>query len=171
MAAKSLYLVLAAFFLVSCNPPAAKDHQKSLIAKATLGSDTAEIKWVEGEFEYLSSAGVYRTFWRKNEEQQYIGKGYFLAKGDTSFLIRMKLYREKGIVKMNYNVKEHDNGKDIEFTLSKAVDNLYVFENPFRDFPSILQYKFQGDSAINIIERGFDKDRERVKDFTLVRIR
>jgi hypothetical protein len=60
--------------------------------------------------------------------------------------------------------------KELEFTLTKAEDNLYVFENPFRDFPSIMQYRLFGDTAIEVTERGFEHNKEQVWKYTVRKI-
>lgn len=129
------------------------------------------VDWFEGNYEYSTDEGLYREFWKKRNEWEYVGKGYFLHKGDTSFLMRMKLYRDKKLVKMDYNVRGQNQGKDIEFVLTKHVNELFVFENPFRDFPSIMQYKLLGDTAIHVTERGFENNKDKVREFTLVRIK
>lgn len=129
------------------------------------------IDWFEGNFEYVTEHGLYREFWKKKNENEYIGKGYFLNKNDTSFLMRMRLFKEDGTIKMDYNVKGQNSGKDVQFALTKQDKNLYVFENPFRGFPSIMQYKLLGDTAINIVERGFENNKDKVQDFTIYKIK
>jgi hypothetical protein len=47
---------------------------------------------------------------------------------------------------------------------------MYVFENPFRDFPSIMQYKIMGDSVIEVIQRGFEKNKEKVVEYKATKI-
>lgn len=168
MVTKFTYLAVAISVLTACSLP---DKQKEeLVFTTDSARKKLEINWIEGEFEYVSNQGIYREYWRKNNNEEYIGKGYFLSKGDTSFLMRMKLYNEGGIVKMDYNVNSQNEGKSIRFSLSKVQDNTYVFENPFKEFPSIMQYKFSGDTMISITEKGFVNETEKTEAFQVNRI-
>jgi len=170
MAVKFKYLVCLAGFLIACEERQEKQLARAVDESLKDGKKITKIEWIEGNYENQSNSGVYREYWKKNKEGEYIGRGYFLHKGDTSFLIRMKLFIEDGVVKMDYNVKGQNEGKDVQFALTKHEDNLYVFENPFRDFPSILQYKFMGDTAINIVERGFENNETKEQDFIIKKI-
>jgi hypothetical protein len=129
------------------------------------------INWFEGNYEYITADGIYREYWRKRNNTEYSGKGYFLHKGDTSFLMKMELYADKGTIKMSYNVKGQNGDKNTEFVLTKQEKGLFVFENPFRGFPTIMRYQLQGDTAINIVERGFEDQKEKVREFTIVRLK
>lgn len=152
-----IYPVLSALLLFSCSDAGSPNEQKSPVT----------IKWFEGNFEYVSEHGLYREFWKKHGANEYIGKGYFLHKGDTSFLMRMKLFIESDVIKMDYDVKGQNEGKSVLFALTKQDKGLYVFENPFHSFPSIMQYKLLGDTAVSVRERGFEDNKEKIVDFTL----
>jgi hypothetical protein len=91
---------------------------------------------------------------------------------DTLFSLSVRLVYDKEKTKMFYTVKNSKEVKDkeLEFTLTKAEDNLYVFENPFRDFPSIMQYRLFGDTAIEVTERGFENNKEQVWKYTVRKI-
>ncbi len=158
---KTLYLVLFSLLVFSCTDPVTEPSEQK----------ETSLDWFEGNYEYSTPEGLYREFWKKRNEQEYVGKGYFLHKGDTSFLMRMKLYRDKKLVKMDYNVRGQNHGKDVEFVLTKHENGLYVFENPFRDFPSIMQYKLLGDTAIKVTERGFEDNKDKTLEFTLLRMK
>lgn len=127
------------------------------------------IEWITGTYHYSNEYGVYTESWEKTGEYEYTGKGYFLHSGDTSFLMRMKLFRDDKVIKMDYNVKAQNEGKNVQFVLTKHDKGLFVFENPFRGFPSIMQYKLLGDTAINIVERGYENNKDRVQDFIVIK--
>lgn len=83
----------------------------------------------------------------------------------------MRLVDENGQIKMYYNAVRQNAGKETEFTLTHHDHNKFVFENPFRSFPSVMSYELMGDSAIRIIERGFMQNAEKVEDFVVKKIR
>lgn len=156
-----IYPVLSALLLYSCNGLTSPNEQKNAVT----------IKWFEGNFEYVTEHGLYREFWKKHKANEYIGKGYFLHRGDTSFLMRMKLFIESDVIKMDYDVKGQNEGKNILFALTKQDKGLYVFENPFHDFPSIRQYKLLGDTAVSVREQGFEDNKNKVIDFIMSKIK
>ena len=109
-------------------------------------------------------SGFYYEEWKKVDADNYTGKGYFIKQNgaDTLYSIKMRLMHEKDKTILFYDVKDQKETKETEFTLTKGENNVYVFENPFRDFPSILQYKIMGDNTIEVTERGFEKNKEKV---------
>lgn len=162
-------MVLCAF-LCSCEERQEKQTAHAVDETLSKKEKITELKWVEGHFRFKSSHGIYDEQWRKIADNEYAGRGWYLHKNDTLFAMKMRLYLSEGLVKMDYNVKGQNEGKDVEFALSKHEGDLYVFENPFRGFPSIMQYKFLGDTAINIVERGFENNEAREQDFIMERI-
>ncbi len=133
--------------------------------------DSKELKWAEGVFEYTLEGGIYRENWKKTAENEFVGKGYFLIKEDTAFEMSMKLYKINNELKMNYNVKGQNDNKDVVFTLASHRNRTYVFENPFKNFPSVMQYTFIGDSVIEVLERGFENQKERTREFTILKVK
>jgi hypothetical protein len=82
----------------------------------------------------------------------------------------MRLIHEAEKTTLFYDVKDQKENKETEFTLTKGENNIYVFENPFRDFPSIMQYKIIGDSVIEVTERGFENNKEKVVEYKAKKI-
>ena len=72
---------------------------------------------------------------------------------------------------MYFNVKNQNDNKSVEFTLTKEENNTYTFENPFRDYPSIIIYKILNDSTVNIVMRGFKNENEKKEDFIITKIK
>lgn len=71
---------------------------------------------------------------------------------------------------MFYDVKGQNENKETEFVLTNNTDNKFVFENPFRDFPSIMEYRLLGDTLIEVTERGFVNNKEKIRHFSLTKI-
>jgi len=136
-------------------------------------SGTGGFKWIEGKFIFVSDqSGYYYEEWHKVNDDNYNGVGYYLTRDcvDTIFSLKMRLMHEKERTTLFYDVKNQANNKETEFTLTKGENNLYIFENPFRDFPSIMQYKIIGDSAMDVVERGFANNKEKVVEYKLKKI-
>lgn len=148
--------------LASCSPP----HENTL-------PENTPFKWIEGKFIYThEQSGYYYEEWRKVDDNNYAGNAYFLTRDciDTIISVKMQLIHEKEKTTLLFDMKNQANTKEAEFTLTKGENNLYVFENPFRDFPSILQYKFYGDTMIDVVQRGFANNKERVIEYRVRRI-
>ena len=154
--------------LCSCN----NDHP------GTLESETADslatgFKWIEGKFVVTNEeSGFYYEEWKKTDNTNYTGYGCFLTRDciDTIFSMKMRLIHTHEKTILFYDVKGQNENKETEFTLTKGENGIYVFENPFRDFPSIMQYKIIGDSVIEVTERGFENNKEKVVEYKASRI-
>ncbi len=162
MKIKGLIFVVLLAICAGCNPPEdiamAKDESKTLK------------KWFEGKYIFSDGgSGIYFENWTKLDSITYEGIGNYITNDliDTIFRMRMKLVINKHKATMFYDVTERKNKKQLEFALTSKENNTYVFENPFHDFPSIMQYKILGDSTIEVTERGFINNKERVREFTL----
>jgi hypothetical protein len=130
-------------------------------------------KWIEGKFIYVDDhSGYYYEEWQKVDENNYSGAAYFLTRDcvDTIFSLKMQLLHEAERTTLLFDVKDQAKTKESEFTLSKGENNLFVFENPFRDFPSILQYRLYGDTMIDVVQRGFSNNKEKVLEYKAKRI-
>lgn len=117
-------------------------------------------------------SGYFFEEWSKTDKAGYKGEGHFLTRDcvDTLFSMSLRLVQENEKAIMFYSVKNQDDSKELEFTLTKSDNNLYVFENPFRDFPSIIQYRIFGDTAIEVTERGFENNKEQVRKYLMNKI-
>lgn len=161
-------LIGLTILLNSCGGGAA-DHTQ------TNDSDTTAtaFKWIEGKYIVVKDqSGFYYEEWKKVDNNNYTGTGCFLTRDcvDTIFSMKMRLMHEGEKTTLFYDVKGQNENKETEFTLTKGENNVYVFENPFRDFPSIMQYKIMGDSVIEVTERGFEKNKEKVVEYKAKKI-
>ncbi len=162
-----IFIVLSAF-LYSCgggSPESAEISESD--------STITSFNWIEGKYLVMNDqSGFYYEEWKKTDANNYAGKGYFIKQNgaDTLYSIKMRLIHEKDKTILFYDVKDQKETKETEFTLTKGENNVYVFENPFRDFPSILQYKILGDNTIEVTERGFEKNKEKVVTYQARRI-
>ncbi|MBI3518917.1 MAG: hypothetical protein HY062_06120 [Bacteroidetes bacterium] len=127
------------------------------------------LEWITGDYYMKSTYGHYYEKWQKKDSVTYYGLGYFMdpENEDTLFRQRMKLRQAADGVFMYFNVKNQNDNKDVEFRLTKQENQVYTFENSFRDYPSIVTYKILSDSAVNVVMRGFKNGEEKIEDFII----
>ena len=144
-----------------------------------LSEDQAEVTkkepvilWVTGNYILKSKYGTYYENWGMIDSSRYSGLGYYMdtLNVDTLFRQRMNLVKTNKDVKMYFNVKNQNNNKDVEFTLTKEENSVFTFENPFRDYPSVITYKLLNDTSINVIMFGFKNNKEKREDFIITKI-
>lgn len=158
------------FCFCSCMEPDKTGNPESQSGSA---SNTEKLlQWPQGKYLYVNGGGMYFEEWMKGDSGTYKGLAFFInqVSNDTLYSVNMRLQQKKEKTTMFYVVKGQNDNKDVEFMLTKEDRNVFVFENPFRDFPSILQYKILGDSAIEVTERGFVNNHEKVKVYTVKKI-
>ncbi len=160
-------IILVVLFFASCSSP------DTVTNNANSTDVDSSFKWIQGKYIVIHDlSGFYYEEWFKVDNNNYRGTGYFLTRDcvDTILSIKMRLMHEKEKTTLFYDVKDSAVNKETEFTLTKGENNIYVFENPFRDFPSIMQYKIIGDSVIEVTERGFEKNKEKVVEYRATKI-
>lgn len=134
---------------------------------------TPYFKWISGNYILKSSYGTYYENWGNDDSLDFKGFGYYMDSTNTDTLFRQAMNLEntpKGIF-MYFNVKNQNDNKTVEFKLTKEENNSYTFENPFRDYPSIIIYKILNDSTVNVIMRGFKNENEKKEDFIITKIK
>ncbi|MFN8115788.1 MAG: hypothetical protein U0W65_06710 [Bacteroidia bacterium] len=85
------------------------------------------------------------------------------------FRQRMKLLMQQDGVFMYFNVKNQNDNKDVEFRLTKQENKIYTFENPFRDYPSIVTYKILSDTSVNVVMSGFKNGEAKNENFIIAK--
>jgi len=169
---KHLGFICVLFLFFGCGNnqnPNQTDHVVKIDSTATLKE--RPFVWIEGVFKYTANSGEYTEMWRKLNDNEYVGKGYFIHLKDTAFLMNMALYKDKETIKMLYDVKGQNDGKKTEFLLTKQQNRIYTFENPFRDFPSVMRYNLEKDSVLDVFEWGFVDGKEKTREYSIKRIR
>lgn len=169
---KQLVFICVLFISLQCGRENSHSEEKVKVKDSVLiNQSTKPFNWIEGVFKYSANSGEYTEMWRKLNDHEYIGKGYFIHLKDTAFLMNMALYQEKQAIKMLYDVKGQNDGKKTEFLLTKQQNKVFTFENPFRDFPSVMRYNIENDSIIEVFEWGFVDGKEKTKEYSIKRVR
>jgi hypothetical protein len=130
-------------------------------------------KWISGHYILKSSYGTYYENWDHDGNFDFKGFGYYMDSTNTDTLFRQAMTLENTPTGtfMYFNVKNQNDNKTVEFKLTKEENNNYTFENPFRDYPSIIIYKILNDSLVNIVMRGFKNENEKKEDFIITKIK
>lgn len=126
-------------------------------------------EWITGDYYFKANYGDYFESWKTTDHETYYGFGYFLDREnrDTLFRQRMKLLIQQDGVFMYFNVKNQNDNKDVEFRLTKQENKIYTFENPFRDYPSIVTYKILSDTSVNVVMFGFKNGEAKKENFII----
>jgi hypothetical protein len=164
------YIILGfCMALLACNNTTTSKDQQTKTVTETKPVDN--FHWPNGKYLYVSKEGMFFEEWAKTDSVTFKGTNFFIGKtkNDTLFSMTIKLIRGPEKTTMYYKLKGLNN-KDSEFTLTKEDENLYVFENPFHDYTSIIEYKILGDTAFEVIERGFVKNKEREEKYIMKKI-
>lgn len=129
------------------------------------------IKWISGNFSLKSGYGNYFENWNAIDSVTHHGFGYFMDSEnmDTLFRQSMRLHQTQEGVFMYFNVKNQNDNKDVEFRLTKQENTFFTFENPFRDYPSIITYKILSDTSVNVVMNGFKDGKEKKEDFIITK--
>lgn len=132
---------------------------------------SSSLNWVTGNYTLKSEYGNYYENWKKIDSITYYGLGYYMdvENMDTLFRQRMRLQQTPEGVFMQFNVKNQNDNKDVEFRLTKQDNKTFTFENAFRDYPSIVTYKLLTDSTINVVMHGFKNGKEKKEDFIITK--
>jgi len=155
-----VYLLLQT--LTSCsNKPESKTNSSNFL------------KWFSGNYILKSNYGTYYENWSAVDSFNFAGLGYYMdiTNSDTLFRQRMILTKRNNDVLMYFNVKNQNEDKDVEFRLTKHDGNVFVFENPFRDYPSVITYKLLSDTSINVVMIGFKNKEEKKEDFIITKVK
>ena len=150
-------------FIISCS-----DEKK---VKNRVTDKPTQIEWLSGKYFLKAPYGNYYENWEKQDSVTYFGLGYFMDSDneDTLFRQRMKWVQELDGIFMYFNVKNQNDNKNVQFRLTKQENKVYTFENPFRDYPSIIIYKILSDTSVNVIMNGFMNGKEKREDFVITK--
>lgn len=163
---RSLFYVVAFLVFSGCSENATREYGTQKPENDSTLLEKIVRVWPKGTFEYKSERGTYTELWDYSGGHLG-GSGCFVSGKDTLFRMKMRMHEERGRIKMYYDVMRQNGGKETEFTLSSHSDKRFVFENPFRDFPSIMSYELEGDSAMRVTEYGIKNGEEQKQVFRI----
>jgi hypothetical protein len=112
---------------------------------------------LEGTWKMVTKRGAIYEEWKKIDKHYLQNKGYMVKDNDTIINERVALTNTKEGVFYTSTVQDQNNKQPIAFKMTRADENMFVFENPEHDFPKRIVYKFvTADSLHAFIDDGTD---------------
>ena len=119
-----------------------------LLAGPLLGQTSSpalnDLRWLLGSWERLQlpagKSGI--ETWTESKDR-WIGRGISMRGTDTTFVEKLSLRVESGVLYYVSDVPE--NKKPVYFRVTEASATSLVCENPAHDFPKKIAYRLEGD--------------------------
>lgn len=96
---------------------------------------------LEGTWKMVTKRGALCEEWKKVNDHYLQSRGYMVIEKDTMINERVALTNTEDGIFYTSTVEDQNNKKPIAFKLTRAEDNMFVFENPQHDFPKRIVYK------------------------------
>lgn len=112
---------------------------------------------LEGTWKMSTKRGAIYEEWKKVNEHYLQNRGYMVTGNDTVTNERVALTNTEDGIFYTSTVEDQNNRQPVAFKLTKAENNMFVFENPKHDFPKRIVYKLATpDSLHAFIDDGTD---------------
>ena len=117
---------------------------------------------LEGTWKMTNKRGAICEEWKVVNKNYLQSKGYMLKGTDTVVTERVALTKTGKEIFYTSTVEAQNNKQPIAFKMTKATDNMFVFENSAHDFPKRIVYKIiAADSLHAWIDDGNDETKKR----------
>ena len=117
---------------------------------------------LEGVWKMNTKRGVIVEEWKKANKHYLQSKGYMIKGNDTIVSERVALTQNKEGIFYTSTVEDQNNKQPVAFKMTKAENNLIVFENPKHDFPKRIVYNFiTTDSLHAFVDDGNNESKKR----------
>jgi Domain of unknown function (DUF6265) len=117
---------------------------------------------LEGTWKMNTKRGAICEEWKKMNKNYLQSKGYMIKGIDTVVTERIALTNTREGISYTSTVEDQNNKKPVAFKMTKAENNLFVFENPEHDFPKRIVYKFiTADSLHAFVDDGNNESKKR----------
>lgn len=103
---------------------------------------------LRGKWRMQTDKGTITEQWQQKNKSEYLGKSWANKGKDSTINETLLLSYENGVIKYTSTVVGENNGKAISFVLTKAENDIYVFENPQHDFPKRIIYHFKSNNEL-----------------------
>jgi hypothetical protein len=112
---------------------------------------------LEGMWKMNTKRGILCEEWKKVNKNYLQNSGYMIKGKDTIINERVALTNTKAGVFYTSTIENQNNQKPIAFKMTKAQNNMFVFENTEHDFPKRIVYQLTStDSLHAYIDDGTD---------------
>ncbi len=97
---------------------------------------------LQGTWKMITKRGAICEEWKKIDNNYLQNKGYMIKGNDTLVNERVALTNTKDGIFYTSTVENQNNKQPVAFKMTKADNNMFVFENPQHDFPKRIVYRF-----------------------------
>lgn len=104
---------------------------------------------LEGTWKMTTKRGAICEEWKKIDDNYLQGKGYMIRGTDTIINERVALTNTKEGILYSSTVEDQNNKEPIAFKMTRAENDVFVFENPVHDFPKRIVYRFVTSDSIH----------------------
>lgn len=110
---------------------------------------------LEGTWKMTTKRGAICEEWKKVDKNYLQSRGYMIKGTDTIVNERVALTNTAAGIFYTSTVEDQNNKQPIAFKMTKAENNIFVFENPRHDFPKrIVYHLITADSLHAFIDDG-----------------
>jgi hypothetical protein len=127
---KTLISLLSLLLVVSCQKKSAKTFDQ-----------LEKMNWLQGHWEQKLPKGLVIENWKKENDSTFSGETYFINTKDTVHFETIKLTQVKEELTYSSTIVGQNNDLPVDFKLTLAKENTFVFENPTNDYPQKISYK------------------------------
>jgi hypothetical protein len=117
---------------------------------------------LEGVWKMNTKRGAVCEEWKKIDKNYLQNKGYMIKGKDTIINERVALTNTKAGIFYTSTVEDQNNKQPVAFKMTRAENNMFVFENAEHDFPRRIVYQLiTADSLHAYIDDGTDNIKKR----------
>ena len=117
---------------------------------------------LEGVWKMNTKRGALCEEWKKVDNNYLQSRGYMIKGKDTTINERVALTNTKAGIFYTSTVEDQNNKQPIAFKMTKAENNVFIFENPEHDFPKRIVYELMGNDSLHAyIDDGTDNTKKR----------
>ncbi len=105
-----------------------------------------KLDWLLGRWARSGNNESRQSFetWERVSADKFIGFGYTLKNGDTTFTEKLEIVEKNG--ELFYVADVSHNSDLVFFRFTQLSDTLFVCENPYHDFPKNIAYRRDGEN-------------------------
>ncbi len=136
----SIFAFILAIMLDGCAISASKDH--------------FDFNRLVGRWVYAESESAQFEEWALHNDDAFVGKGFVLESGDTTFIETLEIHKVNGVWTYSAKVLEGASPEIVPFTLAKQSDRTVEFINLTHDFPKKIGYEFLSPDEMQVYIEG-----------------
>lgn len=132
-------------------------------------SEQFEFGQMLGRWTSLDSTSSQTEEWTRINDSTYVGAGYVLEEGDTTFFETLEITNENGVWIYNARVGQGIDSEKVSFRLKRQNFRMIEFANENHDFPKRIGYELLSDREMQAYIEG-PRDGQNIRIiFNLVR--